>query len=155
MLSTATKAILLALVLAATGCATTGSQELGQQLHNAKKSDHFLKEVVDGRIVSVRVGARGSRDSILELGSHSGNAAVAGVAAMSHAASLIDSTRTVFWITYKAKADAAPKVFHSFMVPSRPDLYTEGTLFRHIKTKDGYEYLRRFDSEEEFNKFYE
>jgi hypothetical protein len=155
MFTNTLKAALLALTVAMTGCATQGTQEDALKLYNAKRSDDNLKTVIEGRIVSVRIGARGDKSNIEFLGSHSGNAAIAGIAAVSNAANLVESARKVFWITYKANEDEAPKVFYSNMIPSRSDLYTEGTLFRYIKTKDGWEYVRHFESAAEFAKFNE
>lgn len=146
---------LIALTLAMSGCGTTKlTQEETQRLASINRSSPDLKFVAEGRIVSTRIGRPPAKASAADtIGMNAGSSALGAASTLIGLHQSVRNMRDVFHITYTTPTSDKPQEFYTELIPGRPDLYTKGKYFRFFQTKDRLQWLRLFETEEEFNAF--
>lgn len=147
------KIVALALAIGLAGCSTVSQEELTKVRSLTRATGQF-KSITEGRIVETRIGKPPVQTSLTDtvaLGTKS--QALQGIGLVLGTIDLIDKSADVFYVKYKEIGSDHEKLMYSRTVPARPDLFTEGNLFRHFVTQDGFSYIRLFYSEDEFQAF--
>lgn len=149
------KFALLAFALALVGCAAPqASHEEKLKIMTIKRSENLHKHVTEGRIVSTRIALPPAPPTVTDSVALATKSSVLGGAALVLGA--MDTARNLrdaFYITYTEPGSDVKKETFVRFVPSRPDAYAPGKLFRHFVLKDTSEFLRWYDTEEAFQEF--
>lgn len=147
------KLVALALAFGLAGCSTMSQDEIAKVRSLTRATGQF-KTIDEGRILETRIGKPPAQTTVTDtvaLGTKS--QALQGIGLVLGTIDLIDKSADVFYVKYKEVGTDQEKLIFSRSIPIRPDLFTEGNLFRHFVTKDGVSYIRMFYTEEEFQAF--
>ena len=147
------KIVALALTVGLAGCSTLSQEEI-TKVRNLTRATGQFKSITEGRIIETRIGKPPAQTTLTDtvaLGTKSQT--LQGIGLVLGTIDLLDKSADVFYVKYKELDSDQEKLIFSRSIPTRPDLFTEGNLFRHFVTKEGVSYIRLFYTEEEFQAF--